>query len=49
MYPAANVPVIQPSIDRRQGPQDHMEVGRALAPLRDEGILILASGNVVFG
>jgi 4,5-DOPA dioxygenase extradiol len=47
MYPAADVPVIQLSIDRRQGPQYHIEAGRALAPLRAEGILVLASGNVV--
>lgn len=47
MYPNADVPVIQLSIDSQRGSQFHYEIGRALAPLREEGILILASGNVV--
>lgn len=47
MYPSADIPVIQLSLDRRLSFADHHRLGRTLAPLRDEGILILASGNIV--
>lgn len=47
MFPDADVPVIQLSIDRRQGLNRHFEIGRSLAELREDGVLILASGNVV--
>lgn len=46
VWPHARVPVVQLSIDHRQPPSVHLDIGRALAPLRNEGVLILASGNV---
>jgi 4,5-DOPA dioxygenase extradiol len=47
VFPKADVPVVQLSIDRRQPPEFHYEIGKRLAPLREEGVLVIGSGNIV--
>ncbi len=47
VYPQADVPVIQLSIDETQPPAFHYEIGRRLRPLRENGILLVGSGNLV--
>ncbi|MFN5324162.1 MAG: 4,5-DOPA dioxygenase extradiol [Bacteroidota bacterium] len=47
LYPQANIPVLQMSIDRFQTPQYHYDLARELFSLRSKGILIIGSGNMV--
>jgi len=47
VFPGADVPVVQLSIDETQPADFHYEMAKRLAPLRDEGILVVGSGNLV--
>ena len=47
MYPAANIPVIQLSLNYQQPAHFHYDIARELAPLRNKGVLIIGSGNMV--
>lgn len=46
MYPNADIPVVQVSLPSREGPALQTKVGRALASLRDQGVLIIGSGSI---
>jgi 4,5-DOPA dioxygenase extradiol len=47
IYPKADIPIVQLSLDYHKTPQQHYELGRELAALREKGILIVGSGNIV--
>jgi len=47
MYPDRDIPVVQLSVDASASPEDHFQIGRELQGLRDQGILIIGSGNIV--
>ena len=46
MFPAAEIPVVQLSLQTALGPRHHYQVGRALAPLAAEGVLLIGSGQM---
>lgn len=46
LRPAADCPVVQLSLDERMPPAGHLAIGRALAPLRNEGVVVMGSGNI---
>ncbi|MET0586991.1 MAG: 4,5-DOPA dioxygenase extradiol [Novosphingobium sp.] len=47
MFPDAGIPLVEMSLDRKLSSEGHLAIGETLAPLRDEGVLIVASGNIV--
>jgi 4,5-DOPA dioxygenase extradiol len=47
MFPDADIPLVEMSLDRNLAMVQHLALGKALAPLREEGVLIVGSGNIV--
>lgn len=47
LFPDADIPVVAMSLDRAMDAQAHFATGRALAPLRERGVMIVGSGNIV--
>ena len=47
MFPKADIPVIQLSLDQNLTAREHFDLGHRISPLREEGVLILGSGNIV--
>lgn len=47
MFPQADIPIVQLSVDAQASAREHFDMGRQLAPLRDEGVMIFGSGDVV--
>ncbi|MFZ4859844.1 MAG: 4,5-DOPA dioxygenase extradiol [Desulfuromonadaceae bacterium] len=47
MYSEADIPVIQLSLDRKKSPHEQVVMAKQLLPLRDEGVLVVGSGNIV--
>jgi len=47
LFPKADIPVLQLSVDRAAAPAEKFAIGQALKPLRDQGVLIIGSGNIV--
>jgi aromatic ring-opening dioxygenase catalytic subunit (LigB family) len=49
VYPNADIPIVQMSLNANLDPKLHLEIGKVLAPLRDEGVLIIGSGQSTHG
>src|ERR1700687_1597132 len=47
VFPRADIPVVQLSIDETRPPEFHYELAKGLQPLRDEGVLVIGSGNII--